>query len=340
MEKRGLITFWVFFISLVLASAIGIPLLLAIDALTVINALKCVGFFFFILVNLGVIIFAHKILKGKAHDLIFTLCCSVMISFFLTIIVFGIIVNRGKFDNFDWVGVCERIMSWDWRFYGIQLGVFALFSVVYLGFIDRDLWKFMRYTGIGGSGKLKQLEANLENSRWMNDEEKKTIFKPYKYSKLGDVKKDGVPVMAQLSNKGKDMDILFNSPCHSIIIGSTGSGKTTTFVNPMIQLIGASAAGSSMIMTDPKGELFSLHSGFLKERGYDVKVIDLRDTYSSYRWNPLDSIWDHYQDYVNANHNVFMHKEPYDIEKFPPADAVDTFVEGAPWYVFDGKAYS
>jgi type IV secretion system protein VirD4 len=111
--------------------------------------------------------------------------------------------------------------------------------------------------------------------------------------------------MAKLKNKGKDMDVIFNSPCHSLIIGSTGSGKTTTFVSPMIQLLAASAAGSSMIMTDPKGELFSLHSKFLASRGYDVKVIDLRDTYSSYRWNPLDDIYDSYQKYLNAHKNAF-----------------------------------
>ena len=183
------------------------------------------------------------------------------------------------------------------------------------------------------------MEANLENSRWLNDDEKKKIFKPCKYSQLGNIKKDGVPVMAKLTNKDKDMEILFNSPCHSIIIGSTGSGKT--FVNPMIQLLAASGAGSSMIMTDPKGELFSLHSGFLKERGYDVKVIDLRDTYSSYRWNPLDSIWDHYQDYAKAQHNVFMHKDKYDKTKFPPAGGNEEALKTAStWYVFDGKAYA
>ena len=39
----------------------------------------------------------------------------------------------------------------------------------------------------------------------------------------------------------------------ALVISATGSGKTTTFINPMIQLLGATAAGSSMIMTDPKG---------------------------------------------------------------------------------------
>ena len=58
------------------------------------------------------------------------------------------------------------------------------------------------------------------------------------------------------------------------VIGATGSGKTTTFINPMIQILARSGAGSSMICTDPKGELFQLHSGLLKERGYKVMVLD------------------------------------------------------------------
>ncbi len=340
MKNRKTFTVLLFSIAFALSVIIVIPTLMIRHDLTLSNAFGYTGFAFFILINFGVIIFAHKILSGKAHDIIFTLCSAIMISFFIAIVIFGIIVNKGDFDNFDIRGVFDRIFHWDLLFLGLQFSVFIAFSAVYLGFIDRDLWKFMRYTGIGGKGKLKQMEANLENSRWLTDEEKNKIFKPHKYSELSGVKKDGVPVMAQMTAKNKDMDILFNSPCHSIIIGSTGSGKTTTFVNPMIQLIGASGAGSSMIMTDPKGELFSLHSGFLKERGYDVKVIDLRDTYSSYRWNPLDSIWDHYQDYVNANKNVFMHKDAYDSEKFPNADPIESFEEGKPWYVFDGKAYS
>ena len=340
MQSR--LKFFVILISSTFGAALAVvlPILAATGNFTFLNALGYTAFLFFVLFNLGMIIFAHKILTGKVHDIVFTLCSSLMISFFIGIIVFGIIVNGGNFDNFDWGGVFSRIIGWDWLFLGLQISILVLFLSVYLGFIDRELWKFMRYTGIGGKGKLKQMDANLENSRWMNDDEKVKIFKPHKYSELANVKKDGVPVMAQVNAKGKDMDILFNSPCHSIIIGSTGSGKTTTFVNPMIQLIGASGAGSSMIMTDPKGELFSLHSGFLKERGYDVKVIDLRDTYSSYRWNPLDSIWDHYQEYVNANKNVFMHKEAFDASKFSAADPVDSFENGKSWYVFENKAYS
>ena len=327
--------------ALVLATVIALPIMAAAGTLTAGRSLMAIAFFFYLLFCIGVTSFAHKMFTGKLHDVVFTFGSALLISFFLAVIMFALIVNKANFSNFDWLGVFERLMRWDWKFLALHFGVFIAFCAVYFGFIDRDMWKFMRYTGIRGKGKLKQTEANLENSRWMEDDEKKKIFKPYKYSQLGTVKKDGVPVMAQLTKNDKDMDILFNSPCHSIIIGSTGSGKTTTFVNPMIQLLAASGAGSSMIMTDPKGELFSLHSGFLKERGYDVKVIDLRDTYSSYRWNPLDSIWDHYQEYANAQHNVFQHAEKYESDKFPPAGGQEDALENASkWYVFDGKAYA
>ena len=327
--------------ALVLAAAIALPILAVSGTLTVAHALMSVAFFFGLLLLLGVTVFASKMFTGKVHDVIFTFGVAILVSFFLAIIVFSLVINKADFANYDWLGAFERMMNWDWKFYVIQAGLFVVYCAIYFGFFDRDMWKFMRFTGLRGKGKLKQMEANLENSRWMEDDEKKKIFKPYKYSQLGSVKKDGVPVMAQLTKNDKDMDILFNSPCHSIIIGSTGSGKTTTFVNPMIQLLAASAAGSSMIMTDPKGELFSLHSGFLKERGYDVKVIDLRDTYSSYRWNPLDSIWDHYQEYANAQHNVFQHTQPYEKDKFSPASGQEEALATASrWFVFDGKAYA
>jgi FAD synthase len=68
-----------------------------------------------------------------------------------------------------------------------------------------------------------------------------------------------------------------------------------------------------MVITDPKGELFQLHSKYLRSRGYDVKVIDLRDTYSSYRWNPLDSIWENHELYRNAHTLAF--KRTDDITK-------------------------
>ena len=169
-------------------------------------------------------------------------------------------------------------------------------------------------------GAAEGIESPLENSRFLTDEEREKYFPGFDYDHAIESKKDGVPVRAVLDEKGK-LQVNVLGGAHSLVIGATGSGKTTTFINPMIQIIGATSSGSSMIMTDPKGELFSLHSKFLQSRGYNVMVLDLRDPYSSYRWNPLDSIWDMYQQYVQYGKGFKVHKDA--LADYPELERMD-----------------
>ncbi len=54
-----------------------------------------------------------------------------------------------------------------------------------------------------------------------------------------------------------------------LVVGSSGAGKTRSIVEPNIL-----QAYGSYVISDPKGMLYPKYSSYLKERGYDVKVID------------------------------------------------------------------
>lgn len=191
------------------------------------------------------------------------------------------------------------------------------------------------FAGRRGNGDVNSV---LENSRFMTDKERDFNFIPFTYDTITEVKNDGVPVRAVVDAKGR-LNGNFMPGAHSLVIGATGSGKTTTFVNPMVQLLGAAQKGSSMILTDPKGELLELHSAYLVSKGYDVKVLDLRDTYSSSRWNPLGGIWDMYQEYLDAGRGLKAHRDA--LEDYPDLKLMDpeTERENEIWFEYQGRAF-
>lgn len=196
-----------------------------------------------------------------------------------------------------------------------------------------DLTKIGKDDHTFGDGDITSV---LENSRFMTDKERSINFPEVDYENIANVKNDGIPVRAVLDKKG-NLKVNLMSGAHALVIGSTGSGKTTTFINPMIQLIGAANKGSSMVITDPKGELFDLHSAFLTKQGYEVLVLDLRDTYASSRWNPLGSIWDAYQEYLSAGKKIIMHRDS--IESYPGLHRMNDEY-GELWAEWEGRAYS
>ena len=62
----------------------------------------------------------------------------------------------------------------------------------------------------------------------------------------------------------------------------SGSGKSASYVIPnAYQLLG------SYVFTDPKGELYDKTAGYLRENGYDIKILNLVNPKNSDGYNPL-----------------------------------------------------
>ena len=99
----------------------------------------------------------------------------------------------------------------------------------------------------------------------------------------------GIPLV----NDGKRLWV-DNGEYHNLVIGSTGSGKSQTVVEPMVELL--IKKGESMIITDPKGEIFKASSEYMKQRGYNVVILNFREPQNGNSWNPLTLPYQYYKD--------------------------------------------
>ena len=67
-----------------------------------------------------------------------------------------------------------------------------------------------------------------------------------------------------------------------LVVGGSGSGKSASYSIPnAYQMLG------SYVFTDPKGELYDKTAGYLKENGYEIKVLNLVKPQNSDGYNPL-----------------------------------------------------
>jgi type IV secretion system protein VirD4 len=105
------------------------------------------------------------------------------------------------------------------------------------------------------------------------------------YQKDSYIQKGGI--VLGLKKEGAIEKIYYeDDDVHTLCIGATRSGKSRTVV---LQSIGTLAlAGESMILSDPKGELYQYTYPFLESMGYEVICIICLDTHDLQ--NTSDSI--------------------------------------------------
>jgi len=97
-------------------------------------------------------------------------------------------------------------------------------------------------------------------------------------------------VLGMRKKGNREKIYMLTDDTHTLCIGATRSGKSRSVV---IQTICALAmAGESILISDPKGELFNYTENFLKKLGYEVLVLDFKNPEKSNRYNLLQPIID------------------------------------------------
>jgi type IV secretion system protein VirD4 len=165
--------------------------------------------------------------------------------------------------------------------------VFYLFALIGV-FMSTSDYFFKREKGFG-FGKKKDDDSDGW-SRWMKDEEMKKAYDVKKINlKNDEYEHAGIPII--INDKEAWVD---DGENHSLIIGASGSGKTWTIIDPLVKILGKS--GESMIVTDPKGEIYEHNANLLREKGYKVILVNFRDPENGSAWNPLSLPYRYYKD--------------------------------------------
>ena len=94
----------------------------------------------------------------------------------------------------------------------------------------------------------------------------------------------------------KNVSIGLNTKKHrrnlnTIVIGGSGAGKTRFYAKPNIM-----QANTSFVVLDPKGEILRDTGNLLKEKGYEIKVLDLINMEKSHCYNPFV--------YINSDNDI------------------------------------
>ena len=99
--------------------------------------------------------------------------------------------------------------------------------------------------------------------------------------KYADTKKDENKLLTQNVAIGLD-GRKHRRNLNVLVCGGSGAGKTRFYAKPNIM-----NANTSFVVLDPKGELLRDTGNLLKEKGYEVKVLDLIDMEKSHCYNPF-----------------------------------------------------
>ena len=225
-------------------------------------------------------------LKAKPQDWLIFFCFAILLLYLICVAVVNI-----------------HQLSIDATFAGLNpfpafsselIGATILFYVGALIFLFGSVssYFFDKEKGFGISFGPKEEKGY---SRWTKDKEMKKTLKEvnikddyYEYA--------GFPIV----NDGIHMWV-DDGESHNLVIGSTGTGKTQCIIHPLVKIL--AKKGESMIVTDPKGEIYRESASLLKEKGYKIVILNFRDPQRGNCWNPLSLPYNLYR---NGNSDKAM----------------------------------
>lgn len=275
--------------------AAAIARLVKLKALNPIYYLLIIGLIVFLLVMpIAFIILALSFLINRKKEkreilayMVVSLICAIALAWLSTELVIA-------FNNaFKKASDPVNILNW----FSLNKGLVIIDKAGRIGAILGGIIGFILSIYAGRINKLKSDQSGpglvrgekIVKGGWATFDDIKDKFS-FEYPSKG--KDIGIPLGSMQNklvsinpNKGK-----IKIAGHVLLIGATGTGKSFTYIRN--QIIASAMAEHSIVITDPKGELFQDMALWLKEEGYNVIPFNVLEPTHSHWWNMLEECKD------------------------------------------------
>ncbi|MDJ0332659.1 VirD4-like conjugal transfer protein, CD1115 family [Planococcus sp. S3-L1] len=166
-------------------------------------------------------------------------------------------------------------MIYSFPFLGTTSVVYGVLFLV--SFTAAAVLVFKYITNYGQIKKEQKGSARFTTFKEIQDQYRDVPEKEERFNGSG-----GVPV-----GRYKKRLFIDDSPVNNMVIGTTRSGKGETFVFSAIDIYSRAEQQASMILNDPKGELYAASKDTLEGLGYHAEVLNLMNPIQSMSYNLL-----------------------------------------------------
>lgn len=242
--------------------------------------------------------------------ILFVACC--FISLLIGGLVSSIMTNDGSYQ-LNLATILKNSLTTP------ALGVASIFLIVFvivfiIVAIKYQFFNFSRLVNrvdraksdLYGQSEFMTSKEMTEKYGYKTVKNNKSVFEDYNFTTLKSSDFSGYLVNSYKKN-GQLYAHNINKK-HGLVIGTNGSGKSLYFLMPTIQANAKTSIDHqpTLIINDLKGELYHHNSKLLKDNGYNVFVLNLREPRKGTRFNPLDLIWDLYQEYLKTREESLL----------------------------------
>lgn len=229
----------------------------------------------------------RKLRKGAAKKILASMVVTLAVTYVVSGLLYGITEMIHLQDAvMDVQGVIQFVQTTNFQ---NQL-VITIIAIIFFGWFVKQLGIFQESYedasdyGVHGSGQMGSVKEYIKKG--IISKKDRSKYSP-RNANIALTAEEGI-ILARNPNAKSLIILPENSSADNrnvLVIGSSGSAKGQSYVIPNL----VNLRKESIIVTDPKGELYAMTGQLKQDQGYRVIQIDFKNFEQS-RYNPLDYV--------------------------------------------------